>query len=76
MDNVFTKVEVLGEQAGDFALEGADAQTLGRVVPERQLVRREDSRRIGDGGAYFASSRFCRTKRRFTATSQHGQQRG
>jgi hypothetical protein len=29
VDDIFTKVEVLGEQAGDFALEGADAQTLG-----------------------------------------------
>jgi hypothetical protein len=76
MDDIFAKVEVLGEQTGDFALEGADAQTLGRVVPERQPVRREESRWTGGRGAYFASSRFCRTKRRFTATSQHGRQRG
>lgn len=28
---LFTQIEVLGEQAGDIAFEGADAQTLGRV---------------------------------------------
>ena len=39
VDNVFTKVEVLGEQARNFALEGSDAQTLSRVVSGRQLVR-------------------------------------
>lgn len=45
-DDVFTKVEILSKQARDFALEGADAQALGRVVPERQLVRSRDSRRM------------------------------
>lgn len=46
MDDIFAKVEILSEQARDFALEGADAQALGRVVPERQLVRIGNSRRF------------------------------
>lgn len=46
VDDVFAKVEVFGEQARDLALEGTDAQTLGRVVPGRQLVRLRDLRWI------------------------------
>lgn len=40
MDDVFAKVEVLGEQTRDFAFKSTDAQTLRRVVSEGQTVRR------------------------------------